>query len=53
MTEIVLGVHVVPDAQGVAGPGGALNLCLLVEPGRVWASSDTTAATPSPAPKSC
>ena len=35
MTEIVPGVHVVADAQGAAGPGGVLNLCLLVEHGRV------------------
>jgi glyoxylase-like metal-dependent hydrolase (beta-lactamase superfamily II) len=35
MTEIVPGVHVMADDVGTAVPGGALNLCLLVEHGRV------------------
>jgi glyoxylase-like metal-dependent hydrolase (beta-lactamase superfamily II) len=33
--EILPGVHVVPLAVGVGGPGGAMNICLLVEGGKI------------------
>jgi len=35
MPEILPGVHVVPAAHGLAGPGGGMNICLLVEDGTV------------------
>jgi glyoxylase-like metal-dependent hydrolase (beta-lactamase superfamily II) len=35
MNEILPGVHVVPAAQGSAGPGGGMNICLLVENGTI------------------
>ena len=33
MAEVLPGVHVVQAAQGSAGPGGAVNICLLIEGG--------------------
>ena len=35
MAEILPGVHVVEGAQGIPRPGGAMNICLLVEDGKV------------------
>lgn len=37
MPEILPGVHVVPLAQGLSAPGGVMNVCLLVEGGRITA----------------
>src|SRR5665647_2289322 len=35
MAEILPGVHVVQAAQESAGPGGAMNICLLIEGGKI------------------
>jgi glyoxylase-like metal-dependent hydrolase (beta-lactamase superfamily II) len=35
MAEILPGVHVVQAAQGSAAPGGAMNICLLIEGGKI------------------
>ena len=35
MAEILPGVHVVQAAQRSAGPGGAMNICLLIEGGKI------------------
>ena len=35
MAEILPGVHIVQAAQGFTGPGGAVNICLLVEGGTI------------------
>jgi glyoxylase-like metal-dependent hydrolase (beta-lactamase superfamily II) len=35
MAEILPGVHVVEAAQGFARPGGAMNICLLIEDGTI------------------
>lgn len=35
MPEIQPGVHVVPLAVGAGGPGGAMNICLLIEDGKI------------------
>jgi glyoxylase-like metal-dependent hydrolase (beta-lactamase superfamily II) len=35
MTEILPGVHIVQAAPGLATPGGGMNICLLIEGGRI------------------